>query len=129
MEYKLFGCIALLTAMLPVYAAPPNDNLDSAINIPSLPYSNTQDTTDSTTEPSEGYPVCAYSEASVWYQYSPSVDEEIVFDTYGSDYDTVLGIWTGDQHPLTRVTCNDNGTGDTLQSQLNAELTDRKSVV
>ncbi len=123
MEYKLFGWIALLTAMLPVYATPLNDNLDSAINIPSLPYSNTQDTTDSTTEPSEGYPTCSYSEASVWYQYSPSIDEEIVFDTYGSDYDTVLGIWTGNQHPLTRVTCNDNGTEATLQSQLNAELT------
>ena len=122
MKLKIFGWITLLTILSPVYSAPINDNLDSAINISKLPYTNTQDTSDSTTEPAEGFPTCTFSEASVWYQYSPTIDEEIVFDTYGSDYDTVLGIWTGEQHPLTEIICNDNGTESTMQSQLSTEL-------
>ncbi|MDM8564825.1 hypothetical protein QUF74_04150 [Candidatus Halobeggiatoa sp. HSG11] len=123
MNLKIFGWITLLTVAIPIHAAPVNDDLDSAISIPTLPYTNTQDTSDSTTESSEDFPICSFSEASVWYQYNPTIDEKIVFDTYGSDYDTVLGVWTGEQHPLTKVTCNDNGTEDTMQSQLSAELT------
>ena len=122
MKLKTFSFILLLITLSPVYSAPINDNLDSAINISKLPYTNTQDTSDSTTEPAEGFPTCTFSEASVWYQYSPTIDEEIVFDTYGSDYDTVLGIWTGEQHPLTEIICNDNGTESTMQSQLSTEL-------
>ncbi|MDM8568830.1 hypothetical protein QUF50_04850 [Thiotrichales bacterium HSG1] len=122
MQLKIFGWITLLTMSLSIHAAPVNDNLDDAINISKLPYTNTQDTSDSTTEPSESYPTCSFSEASVWYQYNPTIDEKIVFDTYGSDYDTVLGIWTGEQHPLTRITCNDNGTEEDIQSQLSTEL-------
>ncbi|MBE9561471.1 MAG: hypothetical protein IMF12_01225 [Proteobacteria bacterium] len=124
MQLKMFGWITILTVALPVYAAPVNDNLDGALDISKLPYTNTQDTSDSTTETSEDSPTCSFSEASVWYQYSPTIDEKIVFDTYGSDYDTVLGIWTGEQHPLTEVICNDNGTESTNQSQLSAELDD-----
>ncbi|HHB91586.1 MAG TPA: hypothetical protein ENK59_00045 [Thioploca sp.] len=123
MKLKTFSFILLLITLLPVYSAPINDNLDSAINILKLPYTNTQDTFDATTESLEGFPTCTFSEASVWYQYSPTINEEIVFDTYGSNYDTVLGIWTGEQYPLTELICNDNGTESTMQSQLSAELT------
>ncbi len=122
MKLKTFSFILLLITLSPVHSVPINDNLDSAIDISKLPYTNTQDTSDSTTESFEGFPTCTFSEASVWYQYSPTIDEEIVFDTYGSDYDTVLGIWTGGQYPLTELICNDNGTESTMQSQLSTEL-------
>ncbi|MCK5876279.1 MAG: hypothetical protein KAG43_01490 [Candidatus Marithrix sp.] len=123
MQLKIFGWFTLLTVLLPVYAAPVNDNLADALDVSKLPYTNTQDTSGATTESSEVFPTCSFSEASVWYQYNPTIDENIVFDTYGSDYDTVLGIWTGEQHALTEVVCNDNGTEVTMGSQLSTELT------
>jgi hypothetical protein len=114
----------LLSILLisPVYAVPPpNDDLEGAIAI-TLPYHNTQSTIDASTAKSEKFPTCTFSETSVWYQYTPSSDEDVMFSTLGSNYDTVLGIWTGEQHPLFEITCNDNNTDTVLQAQLNATL-------
>lgn len=124
MKYPLFT-VLLTTGLLlvsPVYAAPPaNDDLANAIKIV-LPYNHTQKTIDATTEASEVFPPCTFSEASVWYQYTPKKDENVVFDTLGSDYDTVLAIWSGDEHPLTEIACNDNSLQTTPHSQINTTL-------
>ncbi|RKZ69061.1 MAG: hypothetical protein DRQ99_02080, partial [Candidatus Parabeggiatoa sp. nov. 3] len=124
MKHKLFT-VLLTTGLLlvsPVYAAPPaNDDLANAIKIV-LPYNHTQKTIDATTEASEVFPPCTFSEASVWYQYTPKKDENVVFDTLGSDYDTVLAIWSGDEHPLTEIACNDNSLQTTQHSQINTTL-------
>lgn len=127
MKYNLIKWFSLLSSILlilPVFAnPPPNDDLASALKIV-LPYSNTQNTFEASLEESETFPFsCTYSQASVWYQYTPTTDENVVFDTFGSDYDTVLGIWNGDEHPLTEIACNDNSTFSTLQSQVNTTLT------
>jgi len=126
MKNDLTKWVSILLGVLlvsPVYAEPPpNDDLDGAIAI-TLPYTNTQTTAGASTADSEAFPTCTFSEASVWYQYTPPSDKEVVFNTFGSDYDTVLGIWTGEQHPLFEVTCNDNSTQTTLQSQLTTTLT------
>ncbi len=124
MKHKLFT-VLLTTGLLlvsPVYAAPPaNDDLANALKIV-LPYSHTQKTIDATTEASEVFPPCTFSEGSVWYQYTPKKDENVVFDTLGSDYDTVLAIWSGDEHPLTEIACNDNSLQTTQHSQINTTL-------
>jgi hypothetical protein len=55
--------------------------------------------------------------ASVWYKYTPSVSREVSLDTYGSNYDTMIGVWRGAPESLTEVKCNDDN-GGVLQSAL-----------
>ena len=119
--FNILLCMLLISS---VYAGPPsNDDLEGAIAI-TLPYHNIQSTVDAGTTELEEFPFCTFSEASVWYQYTPPSDEEVIFSTLGSDYDTVLGVWTGEQHPLFEVTCNDNNNDTIIQAQLNASLTE-----
>lgn len=101
-----------------------NDHLADAITIiPDVDstYSNTQTTQSATTEASEQVPSCNETGAdfSVWYQYSPSSDQRVAFNTSGSDYNTVLSVWTGATHPLTEVACNDDNGSHLSQVALN----------
>ena len=64
-------------------AAPSNDNFAQPTTISSLPFSDTQDLTDATTEPGEQFP-CYYASQSAWYSFTPSADEVVHFDTSGS---------------------------------------------
>jgi subtilisin-like proprotein convertase family protein len=50
---------------------------------------------------------------TLWYTYTPRDRGYVTFDTVGSDYDTVLSVWTGSP-PTTEVACdNDGGRGNT----------------
>jgi len=55
---------------------------------------------------------------SVWFTYTPPTNEWIyTLSTSGSNYDTVLAVFTGDCNgDLTEVACDDNGAG--LQSSI-----------
>jgi hypothetical protein len=47
--------------------------------------------------------------ATAWYSWrAPASPGTIVFDTFGSDYNTTLAVYTGNSFPLTLVACNDN---------------------
>jgi len=101
-----------------------NDNLADAITIDSdTTYSNTQATKSATTETGEKIASCNENgaESTVWYKYSPKKNQRAVFNTSGSDYNTVLSVWTGTDHPLTEVACNDDNGGP--QSQVGVNLT------
>ena len=61
---------------------------------------------------------------SVWFSFASASDIELVADTFGSDFDTVIDVFQGDvvegDDPfaeLTPVACNDNASGS-LQSRL-----------
>lgn len=116
------GLRSLLTATLlvamgvsPALAAPPNDDIDEATEIFGLPFFDEVDTTDATT--AEDDPVCAGQGPTVWYTFTPSEDTEIAADTFGSDYDTTLSVYTGTRGDLEQLDCNDDA-GDTLQSRV-----------
>lgn len=100
-----------------------NDNLSNAITIPSANYSNIQVTTGASIEPNEMIADCALTTVgnSVWYKYTPANNQTAVFSSFGSDYNTLLSVWTGTQHPLTQVACNDDTNG--TQSQIVTPLT------
>jgi hypothetical protein len=101
------GTITLNCNILP---PPPNDNFADAIMI--------SGTSGNTT----GYNVFATSEAgelpgmpsgnghnSVWWKWTAPSDGTYSFNTFGSDYDTVLGVFTGSSvDTLTRQTWNDD---------------------
>ena len=114
----------LLTALLLIVtsgtanATPPsNDNFADRTRIPSLPYDESQDTLEATAEPSEpDHASCAHVGATLWYEYTPLEDGVLQADTFGSDFDTVLVVWTGsDLTDLTEVACDDD-TGLGLDS-------------
>lgn len=63
---------------------------------------------------------------SVWYRITPNTTANYLFDTEGTDYDTVLAIWTGSWGFLTHRGCDDDsGTGllSSLYRRLNGGTT------
>jgi len=123
---KKIPVIVMLTLILTIHiytpasaADPaPNDDISSATIIDTLPYSNTIDisnaTSDQATDPVltctqlNGNTFSSILYFTVWYSFTPEADGTLVVDTFGSNYDTVLGVWTGDQSSLILYRCNDD---------------------
>ncbi|MDM8557349.1 hypothetical protein [Candidatus Parabeggiatoa sp. HSG14] len=120
---RSFGVFFLLVCLTPKgFAAPTNDRLANATPIDTLPFTQQQNTAGASNETSEVLPMCLNDRrASVWYQYTATSDQTMLFNTFGSDYDTVLSVWTGDSHPLTALACNDD-SNNLKQSQVQVEL-------
>jgi hypothetical protein len=92
---------------------PPNDDCATPAVISSLPFNDSIDTTLATTAGSDPLQSCTFGGAaqnsnSVWYQYTPASNTVIDISTCGSDYDTVLSVYTGSCGSLTEVGCNDD---------------------
>ena len=127
---KKISAIVMLTLILtvqiftPVSAADPapNDDITSATIIDSLPYSNTIDISNATSNPTKD-PILTCTQLNgnnfssrlyftVWYSFTPEADGTLVVDTFGSNYDTVLGVWTGTlaslPSSLIQYRCNDD---------------------
>jgi RTX calcium-binding nonapeptide repeat (4 copies) len=113
------GAVLLLASMLLLAtsgiasAAPPaNDDFADAEVVNALPYADTRDTSDATSEPDEPSLAdlgCGFIGATVWYSFTPSADTVVAADTVGSDYDTILAVWTGSElSSLSLVGCADD---------------------
>jgi hypothetical protein len=110
----IIGLLAAFT-VFPAFAAPPsNDDFDDATVISGLPFSDSIDTTEATTASDD--PDCAGQGPTVWYAFTPAEDIRVGADTFGSDYDTTLSVYTGSRGALTQITCNDDTVG--LQSKV-----------
>jgi hypothetical protein len=59
---------------------------------------------------------------SVWYKFVPSQSGTLNVNTVGSDYDTILGVWSGDRGILTALACDDDSAGN-LHSDLSIPIT------
>ena len=94
-----FCLILLLTAAMPTMglAAPPNDAFASPILIDGIPASETGSNLDATLEAGEPVPEdwAGYAQASVWFSWTASFSGPLRIDTLGSDFDTMLAVWTG----------------------------------
>ena len=109
------------SAPLPTFtvSAPPpiNDNFANALSIATNSFTDTKDSSGATTETGDPTPSCALGSAtngrsnSLWYQFTPATGGMASLNTSGSNFDTVLSIWTGSAGSLTAVTCN-NGVVD-----------------
>lgn len=55
---------------------------------------------------------------TVWYAFTPCGNGTISINTIGSNYDTVLSVFTGSCGSATQVACNDDIVSGNLQSQL-----------
>jgi len=98
----------------------PNDNVADVRTITALPYTDTVSTTTATTETTDPTPSCGGGTRShtVWYKYTPAANGSLLADTFGSNYDTVLSVWTGSPGSFTSVGCNDDTSGGQSQVAL-----------
>jgi hypothetical protein len=92
--------------------APENDERATAVVVPGLPFTHTVNTTEATAAPDDPQD-CGFG-PSVWYRFTATADARLLATTFGSDYDTVLGVYVDEGGGLTLLGCNDD-TG-TLQS-------------
>jgi len=92
-----------------------NDLCSGAIVINTGGYTNVQSTLKAS---SYGDPVPDCVDGfghGVWYQFTAPVTGQLIVDTFGSDFDTGLAIYTGSCDALTEVACNDDTGGVTSQ--------------
>jgi hypothetical protein len=106
----------ILVTSSPAVAAPPaNDDFDNAVAFTAVPFTATADTTEATVAADD--PSCLGESNTVWYSLTLASDTEVVVDTFGSDYDTVLSVWTGTRGELVFVDCSDD-TATNRQSRI-----------
>jgi uncharacterized repeat protein (TIGR01451 family) len=111
----------------PLLQAPANDGFDNSFVIPALPYTNFQNTTAATRNVDDPLLSCAWGgphihNHSVWYHFTASSSGDLHVDTNGSNYDTVLAVWTGSRGSLNEQACDDD-SGSGLQSSLDMAVT------
>ena len=84
-----------------------NDHCQSPKTISSLPFNDTLDTRNADTLSDEPVTCSGNRDThSVWYSLTPTVSTVYGIDTVGSDYDTVLSVYTGNCGSLTSVACS-----------------------
>jgi hypothetical protein len=83
---------------------PANDTRAGAVEITSLPFTFEQDTQEATA----GGPRFCTNNGSVFFEYTATEDGRLQADTFGSDYDTVLSVFTVADGRVEQVACNDD---------------------
>ncbi len=112
---------ALAAATFPV-AASANDDWASRVAIGTLPYADSRSIAAATTDVTDPVVPCRLGIGtggnSVWYSYTTgAVPEYVNLTTAGSDYDTLLAVWTGAPGSFRLAAgCSDNGIAATTQS-------------
>jgi len=104
-----------------------NDNFSSATAITSLPSHFTVNTSNASTEANEptGLTGCTHASSSVpigktvWYRFVSASNVSATVTTAGSDFDTVLAVYTGSSlGSLSKIACDDDGVASAGASQL-----------
>jgi hypothetical protein len=105
-----YGSVTSAIAQL-IVLGPPNDACTNATIISSVPYTNMQSTLGATST-GDPLPTCGSGFGSgVWYKYTPPLNGKIDVDTIGSDFDTILAVYSGTCGSLVQVSCDDDGGG------------------
>ena len=109
-------------------ASPANDNFADAIALQGQSGTVNGTNVDATSEPGEPNhtetatdpPVVGLGSSSVWYTIRANQSVVVILDTFGSDFDTVLAVYTGNRvDNLTAVVGNDDfDFPDVLQSRV-----------
>jgi hypothetical protein len=114
---SLIAAVSLVVAgMSPALAEPPaNDDVGAALALAAPPSSHSAVTTEATRAADD--PACAGSdENTVLYSFTAPESIRTEINTFGSDYDTTLSVYTGTRGALTQVACNDDTSS--LQSRV-----------
>lgn len=93
---------------------PPNDDFNTPTVIPSMPFTTTENVATATVAVDD--PFCAGRTQTVWFAFTPTQNMRIEANTFGSNYDTTLSVYTGSRGALTQLACNDDS--GSLQSRI-----------
>ena len=85
---------------------PPNDDFNTPTVIPSMPFTTSQNVANATTAFDD--PFCVGRTQTVWFAFTPTQNMRIEANTFGSNYDTTLSVYTGSRGSLTQLACNDD---------------------
>jgi len=93
-----------------IVAPPANDAFASSVPVTTLPFSHATNILGASADPTDPTPPCGGGSRakSVWYSFTPTTNALITADTLGSDYDTILSVWTGAPGSFSMVQCNNN---------------------
>jgi len=100
----------------PLAPVPANDDFDSPVEMAPLPFNHQLDTTRATQAGDDPSLCVEERSATVWYRFVAPSAGTLTVDTFGSNYDTVLAVFTGERGALTGQACNDDFSG--VQSQV-----------
>jgi hypothetical protein len=105
------------TAVVGVNVRPPNDDFANGYVIDGDIARTSGYSINATVEGGEPNHAGAGTDTSVWWYWTPAASHAATIDTYGSDFDTVLGVYTGAAvGSLVAVASNDNTGG--IQSRV-----------
>ncbi len=106
-----------LLAGPPTPPAPDNDDFSQPVEITPLPFNHTMNTTNATVA-ADDPTLCTGTRggATVWYRLVAPSSGELIVNTLGSNYDTVLAVFSGARGALIPLACSDDYAG--LQSQV-----------
>jgi uncharacterized repeat protein (TIGR01451 family) len=100
-------------------AGPPNDNFANAQVVAGNMGSVTGSNIGATKEPCEPNHYGIPGGASVWYRWTAPIGGNATFDTFGSNFDTVLAVYTGNNLcSLTHIASSDDDPLGGLQSRV-----------
>ena len=120
------GTDALLAPLSLATIDPPSDSCSDATLLvidPENPADGSSAKVDKATAASDdpilscmwGNPTRPQGYRTVWFKLVPTVSGRVTFSTFSSDYDTVLGVYTGECGSLVSVQCNDDFNGFSSQ--------------
>lgn len=96
----------------PAQAQPANDNFAAAIVLSGNSISTSGSNVGATREVGEPLHDGNSSTATVWWRWTATSSGDVIIDTFGSDYDTILAVYTGSSvGALTKVGSNDDAGG------------------
>jgi subtilisin family serine protease len=109
-----------------------HDRIENAFAIARLPYNNLQAVDFRSAAVNANDPViCGRNPGTnyvqtFWYQFTPAASGFYQFSTYGSSYNTLIGVFAGQPNLLRPLTCNDD-SGANAQSFVSASLEARQT--
>jgi len=106
---------ATFTQIMVIPPPPANDDFDQPTAVPSIPFTASEDV--STATMADDDPFCGGRNQTVWFAFSPHANMRVEANTFGSNYDTTLSVYTGGRGALTQLACNDDA-GGTAQSRV-----------
>ena len=125
-NFRLFrNGIKVGTSNILFVQGPSNDSFDQAEVVSTLPFS-VRETVRYAKSDEDDPPFAECNlgsgSATVWYHFTASESRPIYIDTFGSNYDTILGVWTGGRADLRSIACNDDSSGG-VQSSITVNVT------
>jgi inhibitor of cysteine peptidase len=121
-----FGATYVIANKPPVIEPPRNDDFDNAVAIANpggrIDFRETVNVAGASIaddDPTFPFSSGAFTgESTVWYRFSTVTGGTLTLTTNGSNYNTVMGVWTGTRGALTRVRWNDNATSEVTTSRI-----------